>query len=328
MAVRVGLVGCGHMGGYHASKLSESSSADFVGCFDIVGEKAENIASKYGVESFESLDSMPGRVDAVSIAVPTIEHPEVASVFLERGIPVLLEKPISFDLESAEKLVKLAEAKHTILQIGHSERFNPAFMAVEQGISEPKFIETHRLAPFKGRGDDVAVILDLMIHDLDLILALTNSFPEKIEAAGVAVITDSVDIVNARLTFPTGCVANITASRISIKEMRKLRIFQKSGYTSIDMASKEAEQYVVVPTDDKDYKEAPIFGRYHLPDGRAVVRRTVEIPSGDNLSFEIDSFIESVKGEHPPAVSGRDGLNVLKVAGEIEELCREYREKI
>jgi len=328
MAVRVGLVGCGHMGGFHAAKLSESNSADFIGCFDIVDEKAEYMASKYGVERFQSLDSMPNRVDAVSIAVPTTEHPGVASAFLERGIPVLLEKPISFDLESAEKLVNLADSKNTILQIGHSERFNPAFMAVEEGISEPKFIETHRLAPFKGRGDDVAVILDLMIHDLDLILALTKSFPERIEAAGVAVITDNVDIVNARLTFPTGCVANITASRISIKEMRKLRVFQKSGYTSIDMASKEAEQYVVVPTDDNDYKEAPIFGRFHLPDGRAVVRRTVDIPSGDNLSYEIESFIEAVKGKHPPAVSGRDGLNVLKVAGEIEELCKQYREKI
>lgn len=316
------------MGAFHAAKLSESRSAGFAGCYDIVAEKAEDIASKFSVEKFRSLESMLDRVDAVSIAVPTTEHPEIASIFLERGIPVLLEKPISFDLDSAERLVKLAESKNTILQIGHSERFNPAFMAVEHGISEPKFIETHRLAPFKGRGDDVAVILDLMIHDLDLILALTKSFPEKIEAAGVAVITDSVDIVNSRLTFPNGCVANITASRISIKEMRKLRVFQKSGYTSIDMAKKEAEQYVVVPPDDSSYKEAPIFGRFHLPDGRAVVQKTVEIPSGDNLSFEIESFLESVTGKHPPVVSGRDGLNVLKVAGEIEELCKEYREKI
>jgi predicted dehydrogenase len=267
-------------------------------------------------------------VDAVSIAVPTSEHPEVASRFLEKGISVLLEKPISYDIESAEELVRLAESGNAVLQIGHSERFNPAFLAVENGISDPKFIETHRLAPFKGRGDDVAVILDLMVHDLDLVLALTKSFPEKIEAAGVAVITDSIDIVNSRLSFPGGCVANITASRISVKEMRKLRVFQKSGYTSIDMAKREAEQYMVSSTDDQDYRSAPIFGRFHLPDGRAVIRKTMDIPPGDNLTYEIDSFIEAVQGVHPPVVSGRDGVDVLKVAGEIDNLCKEYFEKI
>lgn len=316
------------MGRFHAARLSENSSSQFIGCMDIVAEKAEKIASEYRIEKFNAIDSMLDRVDAVSVAVPTTEHLKVASRFLEKGVGVLLEKPISYDMESAKKLAELAESKKAILQIGHSERFNPAFLAVEKGISEPKFIETHRLAPFKGRGDDVAVILDLMVHDLDLILALTRSFPEKIEAAGMAVITDSIDIVNSRLTFPEGCVANITASRISIKEMRKLRVFQKSGYTSIDMAKREAEQYAVVSTDDSDYKNAPIFGRFHLPDGRAVVQKTVDIPPGDNLTFEIESFIEAVLGKHPPVVSARDGLNVLKVAGEIEELCKEYREKI
>ncbi len=316
------------MGRFHAARLSENSNAEFIGCMDIVPEKAEKIASEYRIEKFEAIDSMLGRIDAVSVAVPTTEHLKVASQFLEKGVAVLLEKPISYDMESAEKLAELAETKKAVLQVGHSERFNPAFLAVEKGISEPKFIETHRLAPFKGRGDDVAVILDLMVHDLDLVLALTKSFPEKIEAAGVAVITDSVDIVNSRLTFPGGCVANITASRISIKEMRKLRVFQKSGYTSIDMAKREAEQYTVVSTDDKDYKEAPIFGRFHLPDGRAVVRKIVDIPAGDNLTFEIESFIDAVLGKHPPVVSARDGLNVLRVASKIEELCKEYREKI
>jgi len=272
MPVKIGLVGCGHMGRFHAARLSENKNAKFVGCMDIVPGKAEKIASEYNIEKFDSIDSILDRVEAVSIAVPTMEHLKVASLFLEKGISVLLEKPISFDIKSAEKLVELAESKNAVLQIGHSERFNPAFLAVEKGISEPKFIETHRLAPFKGRGDDVAVILDLMVHDLDLVLALTKSFPEKVEAAGVAVITDSIDIVNSRLTFPEGCVANITASRISFKEMRKLRVFQKSGYTSIDMAKREAEQYAVVSTVDKDYKNAPIFGRFHLPDGRAVVR--------------------------------------------------------
>ena len=316
------------MGRFHAAKLAEIAGADFVGCLDLIPEKADQVAADFSIGKFDSIDSMIGKVDAVSIAVPTSEHPGVASRFLENGVSVLLEKPISFDIKSAEALVKLAETRNVVFQIGHSERFNPAFLAVEDGISDPKFIETHRLAPFKGRGDDVAVILDLMVHDLDLILALTKSFPDKIEAAGVAVLTDSIDIVNARLSFPNGCIANITASRISVKEMRKLRVFQKSGYTSIDMASREAEQYAVVSAEDEDYKKAPIFGRFHLPDGRAVVRKTVEIPSGDNLKFEIDSFIQAVKGSHSPVVSGRDGLNVLKVATEVEKLCKEYLKKI
>ncbi len=316
------------MGRFHAARMAENKSADFIGCYDLDNQASSAVAAKYKVNNFRNIDEVLSQADAVSIAVPTVAHLDVASKFLEAGIAVLLEKPISPDLESAEKLVSLADSKNLVLQIGHSERFNPGFLAVEKGISDPKFIETHRLAPFKGRGDDVAVILDLMVHDLDLILALTGSFPDTIEAAGVAVITDNIDIVNARLTFPGGCVANVTASRISFKEMRKLRVFQKSGYTSIDMATREAEQYTVVASEDDAYKKAPIFGRFNLPDGRAVIRNQVKIPSGDNLSFEIDSFIRSVRGEHPPVVSGRDGLNVLKIASRIENLCREYTDRI
>jgi len=326
--IRMGLVGCGHMGRFHAAKISGLTDAEFVGCYDIEKNKADAISKEYRVRHFDSLDAMMGAVDAVSIAVPTLRHPEVASRFLERRIAVLLEKPIAGDLDSAQKLVDLAETNKVVFQIGHSERFNPAFLAVQPGIVEPRFIETHRLAPFKGRGVDVPVIFDLMVHDLDLIMALTGCTPDKIDAAGVAVITDTVDIANARLSFPNGCVANITASRISIKEMRKMRIFQKSGYTSVDLATREAEQFVVASHDDEDYRKSSIFGRFGLPDGRAVVRRKVEIPTGDNLRFEIEAFIEAVRGEHPPDVTGRDGYNVLKVATEIERLCQEYVKKI
>ena len=328
MKTRIGLVGCGHMGRFHAAKLAELNSVDFVGCADIDRNKCAAMASHFRVKCFDSAESMLGTIDAVSIAVPTSNHLEVASIFLSAGVPVLLEKPIAANIESAEKLVELAKSKNVLLQIGHSERFNPAFLAVEKGISDPKFIETHRLAPFKGRGDDVPVIFDLMVHDLDLIMALTRTTPEKIEASGAGVLTDTVDIANARLVFPNGCVANVTASRISIKEMRKLRIFQKSGYTSIDLASREAEQFVVAAKGDEDYQKASIFGRFGLPDGRAVVRKKVNIPSGDNLRFEIASFVEAVCNEHPPVVSGQDGLNVLRVAAEIERLCAEYLKRI
>jgi predicted dehydrogenase len=326
--VRIGLVGCGHMGRFHAAKLAESSAVDFVGCADIDKDKCVSMSSQYRVKCYDSAESMLSNIDAASIAVPTSYHLEVASIFLSAGVPVLLEKPIAGDIESAEKLVALSKIKNALLQVGHSERFNPAFLAVEKGISDPKFIETHRLAPFKGRGDDVPVIFDLMVHDLDLIMALTCSTPNKIEASGAAVLTDTIDIANARLVFPNGCVANVTASRISIKEMRKLRIFQKSGYTSIDLAAREAEQFVVAAKGDEDYQKSSIFGRFDLPDGRAVVRKKVNIPSGDNLRFEISSFVEAVRQEHPPVVSGQDGLNVLRVAAEIERLCAEYLKKI
>jgi predicted dehydrogenase len=317
------------MGRFHAARLAENSSIEFVACHDIDSSKSASLAKEYNIENFDNIESIiDNNIDAVSVAVPTVSHYDVASKFLEAGVAVLLEKPITGDLESAEKLASLSEKKDVVLQIGHSERFNPAYLAVESGISDPKFIETHRLAPFKGRGDDVAVILDLMIHDLDLILAMTGTMPDRIDAAGVAVLTDTVDIANARLSFADGCVANITASRISPKEMRKVRIFQKSGYTSIDMAARKAEQYRVVESDEEAYRKAPIFGKFNLSDGRAVVRNTVEIPPGDNLKYEISSFIETIRGEHPPVISGRDGLNVLKVATQIERLCRDYLENL
>ena len=316
------------MGRFHAARISENKDAEFVGCFDIDPAKSAALAKEHRIRCFDDIESFLNEVQAVSVAVPTIAHLEVASRFLEAGVAVLLEKPIAADLESAQQLVDLSERRNVVLQIGHSERFNPAFLAVKDGISDPKFIETHRLAPFKGRGVDVPVIFDLMTHDLDLIMALTGSVPEKIDAAGVAVITDTVDIANARLTFPSGCVANVTASRISIKEMRKLRVFQKSGYTSIDLASREAEQFVVASQDDESYRKASIFGRLSLQDGRAVVRKKVDIPSGDNLRLEIASFLEAVRSEHSPVISGRDGYNVLAVAGEIERLCGEYLKRI
>jgi predicted dehydrogenase len=316
------------MGRFHAARLSENKAAEFIGCLDIDNSKSAALAKEYKIRIFDDIPSMIREVEAVSIAVPTTLHLEVAAQFLDAGVAVLLEKPIAGDLESAKKLVDLSESKKVLLQIGHSERFNPAFLAVKDGISDPKFIEIHRLAPFKGRGVDVPVIFDLMIHDLDLIMALTGSVPEKIEAAGVAVITDTVDIANARLSFPNGCVANVTASRISVKEMRKLRVFQKSGYTSIDMATREAEQFVVAAQDNEEYKKSSIFGRFSLQDGRAVVRKKIDIPSGDNLRFEISSFLEAVRGVHPVAISGRDGYNVLVVASEIERLCGEYLKRI
>jgi len=316
------------MGSFHAAKLSALPEVEFVGCFDIDTDKADKIARQHKCGVFNSLDDFVGKIDAVSIAVPTKNHLESSLPFLENGIAVLLEKPIAPDIESAEKIVQAAEDNNAILQIGHSERFNAVYRAARDKIRNPRFIETHRLAPFKGRGHDVAVILDLMIHDIDLLLDLTGSEPSSIEAAGVGVMTDTYDIVNARLTFPSGCVANITSSRISVKEMRKLRVFQKSGYISMDLASAKLESYSLVEKGSQQAKKAGLFSKFNSPDGRVIVKDKNKISRADNLQSEIESFIGAVRGQHPPIVTGRDGLSALKVAVRIEELCSNYQKNL
>jgi len=321
------------MGRYHAAKLAVLPDIKFVGCFDIVGEKAAGLAAEHGVSFFDSLDELANQVDAVIIAVPTSSHAECALPLLENGIAILLEKPIAPDVASSEQIIAAAERGGAVLQIGHSERFNPVYRAARSKIENPRFIETHRLAPFKGRGHDVAVILDIMIHDIDLLLDITGTRPAKIEAAGVGVITETFDIVNARLVFPSmagqaGCVANITASRISLKEMRKLRVFQKSGYISMDLAKSELEIYSLVNPESRHAKDAGPFSRFQMPDGRVIIRENSEIAAGDNLQSEIRSFIEAVRGEHPPAVSGRDGIAALQVALQIEKLCADYQKSL
>ncbi len=326
--IRFGLIGCGHMGKFHASKLSVIQSADFIGCYDIKKEKAEEVAKLNGCKVFDSVDDFIGQVDAVIVAVPTQYHLDVSLPLLETGVAALLEKPIAPDLESAQKIVDTAKAGNAVLQIGHSERFNSVFRSARKLVKKPRFIEAHRLAPFKGRGHDVAVVLDLMIHDIDLLLDLTGSEPSEIEAAGVNVITETFDIVNARLTFPTGCVANITSSRISVKEMRKLRVFQKSGYISMDLAKAELEAYSLEKADSKKASKAGLFSKFSLPDGQVIVRDSSDIPRTDNLQSEIESFIEAIEGTHPPVVSGHDGLVALKVARKIEEICEEYKKTL
>lgn len=321
------------MGRYHAAKLAALPDIKFVGCFDIIGEKAANLAAEYAVSSFNSFDKLADQIDAAIVAVPTSSHADCAIPLLENKVAVLLEKPIAPDITAAEKIVAAAERSGAVLQIGHSERFNPVYRAARPKIENPRFIETHRLAPFKGRGHDVAVILDIMIHDIDLLLDITGAPPEKIEAAGVGVITETFDIVNARLVFPSvagqaGCVANITASRISLKEMRKLRVFQKSGYISMDLAKSELEIYSLVGSESPRAKAAGPFSSFRMPDGRVIVRENSEIAAGDNLQNELNSFIEAVRGEHPPLVSGRDGIAALQVALQIEKLCADYQKNL
>ncbi|MCH7569931.1 MAG: Gfo/Idh/MocA family oxidoreductase, partial [Deltaproteobacteria bacterium] len=257
-----------------------------------------------GVAAFTDYRDLLGKVRCVSIAVPTLLHYEVSGAFLSEGIDVLVEKPMTVTLEEGEKLVALAREKKRILQVGHLERFNPVVRRLENVIREPKFIECHRLAPFVERGTDVDVVLDLMIHDIDVIASVVHSPVDQVEAVGVAILTNKPDIANARIRFSNGCIANVTSSRVSMKRERKIRFFQPDAYISLDYDQRQAQIYRI---SDKS------------KGWESIRRETLEIQDGDALADEIDSFLESVESRRPPLVSGEEGLRALEIASMISE---------
>ena len=299
--VRVGVVGIGHLGGYHLQKYQKLPSSEIVAVADIVEERARKAATVYNCSAHIDYRKLIGVVDAVSITVPTDSHYRIAKDFLEAGVDVLLEKPIATTLEEADEMVAIAEGENpfTILQIGFVERFNPAVVALKTVMGEPLFIEAHRLHPFFERGTDVDVILDLMIHDLDIILHFVKSPVRSVEAVGVPVLSDKVDIANARLTFSSGCVANITASRISDKVLQKIRFFGQEGYHAIDYGKRE-----LVSLSRKNSAVGQV----------EITRNQVEVKVQDPLEEEIRSFLRAVKDRTPPPVSGREGRTSLEVA--------------
>ncbi|HMK64938.1 MAG TPA: Gfo/Idh/MocA family oxidoreductase [Thermodesulfobacteriota bacterium] len=303
--IRVGVIGVGHLGKFHVEKYARMAEADLVGIAEIDPVRREAIAGQYRVDGFEDFRQLIPLVDAVSIVVPTTLHTTVATEFLKNKIDVLIEKPISPSLDEAEGLIRLAQDYDCLLQIGHLERFNPAFLKIRHHITTPLFIESHRLSPFKFRGTDVDVILDLMIHDLDLILHLVGSLPQQVHAVGIPVISPRVDIANVRLQFQNGCVANITASRISLQEMRKMRIFQPGAYISTDFSLKS---YTVVRLEPKEDRTLPQF-----------MAENGTVDSGDALEMELHSFIEAVRARSEPAVTGEDGKRALAMALRINE---------
>jgi predicted dehydrogenase len=297
--IRVGVVGIGHLGNYHLQKYQKLRNSRIAGVVDIVEERSLKAAETYNCKALPDHRDLIGTVDAVSIAVPTISHHRIAKDFLEAGIDVLLEKPISTTLEEADDLVGIAEARGLILQIGFVERFNPAMIALKTIMDKPLFIEAHRLHPFFERGTDVDVILDLMIHDLDIILHFVKSPVKSVEAVGVSVLSDKADIANARLTFQSGCVANVTASRITGKTMQKIRFFGTEGYHAVDYAKRELVSLS---------KRSGMGGQIEI------VKNPVEVGNHDPLEEEIRSFLESVTKRTPPVVSGRNGRDVLELA--------------
>lgn len=297
--LKVAVIGVGYLGRFHAQKYASLDQVDLVGVVDTDKARAEEVAVEVGTKAFSTVEEMPGGMDAVSIAVPTSAHARVAIPLLEQGISVLLEKPIAGTIAEAASIISASKRGGAILQIGHLERFNPALLELKDSIRDPMFIEAHRISPFRARGTDVDVILDIMIHDIDIILALVGSPVASMEAVGVPVLTDSVDIANARLRFANGCIANITASRVSADVMRKIRIFQKDSYISLDFAKAKVDVY-------------------SLSSERQILHRHIAISESDALASEIRSFADAVLQGGEVVVDGEAGLSALKMAYAIK----------
>jgi len=300
--VASGVVGVGYLGKFHAEKYASSSKAKLIGIVDIDELRVNEIGAALAAPAYTDYRNLFGKVQCVSIAVPTRLHYQVARDFIDAGIDVLVEKPLTASIAEARELVAAAQKKNVLLQVGHLERFNPAIRRLEGVIREPKFVECHRLAPFVERGTDVDVVLDLMIHDIDVIASLVRAPTERVEAVGVPVLTERPDIANARIKFANGCIANITASRVSLKRERKIRFFQPDAYISIDYDQRRAQIF---------YKPAPGAGWLDIR------TETVEIKEGDALADEIDSFLECVRTRQHPLVGGAEGLRALEIASMI-----------
>ncbi len=309
----MGVVGVGSLGYHHARILSTLPDVDVAGVYDIRADRLAEVSTQLAVPAANSLPDLLAACDACIVAVPTESHEAVALEAIDRGKHLLIEKPIAPSLASADRIVEAAEGRGVLVQIGHVERFNAALRACEPYIEEPLFVESHRLAPFVQRGTDVAVVLDLMIHDLDLVLSLMRRPVVSVAAVGVPVLTTSPDIANARLEFQGGGVANLTASRVSLERMRKIRFFQRSGYISLDLAAGTGE-YLRVREGVTIVPGTPIAasGLQEI-----VERVPLRGDGGEPLRAELESFLAAVRGEAPVAVSGREGRDALAVALEI-----------
>ena len=295
--LRVGVIGVGHIGSNHARLYAEQSSAEFTAIFDTDRAKAQELAAKHRVRASDSLAEFLDQVDAASVATPTNTHFEVARQLLERGKHALIEKPIADNAADATELARMAAERQLVLQVGHVERFNPVLSALEQRLTHPRFIEAHRLSPYPNRSTDIGVVLDLMIHDLEIILHLVRSPVQTIDAVGVPVLSRGEDIANARIRFEDGCVANITSSRISPERMRKIRVFQEDAYLSLDYQSQSGEIYRRTPT--------------------GIERDQVEIEREEPLKQQLAAFVECAATGRAPKVSGFEATAALELAVEI-----------
>ncbi len=307
--LRTAVIGVGYLGRFHAQKYAQVAGSQLVAVVDANAAARDKVAAELGVQAVQDYRELFGAVDAVSLVVPTPLHHAIGCELLEQGIDVLIEKPIATTVAEARELVDLAKKRGCVLQVGHLERFNPAVLAAVERLGTPRFVESHRLAPFKQRGSDVSVVLDLMIHDIDLIQELVGTPIESIDAVGATVFSGEIDIVNARLRFQGGCVANTTASRVSLKQERKIRIFQDDAYLSVDM-----QQKVLTVIRKKD--AAPV----ESPAQVSIEEESFD--QGDALLAEIEAFLKAVRERSTPLVTGEDGLRALETAMKITALVQ------
>lgn len=308
--LRAAVVGVGYLGNFHAQKYASLKNVDLVGVADSDPARCAEIAAALGTTRFADYHDLAGKIDVVSIVVPTIMHHQVAAYFLNNGIHVLLEKPVTTTVEEARDLISIAAVNNLVFQVGHLERFNPALDAVRSIINRPGFIDATRVAPYKPRGTDVSVVLDLMVHDLDIISTLVGSEIKSISASGACVYSTEPDIANARIEFANGAVANVTASRISPESDRSIRIFQEDAYISVDFQNRKATIY----------RKGEMEVNSGVP---SVCVEELEVPQRDQILAEIEAFIDSVSNGKPPVVSGHDGMKALETALLIEEKIRE-----
>ena len=317
----MGVIGVGHLGSLHAKMLAEIPDVCFSGVYDIEKEKGTRIAVEFNAVMYADVDALIASCDAVTIATPTTTHSDVARKAITQGKHVFIEKPITQSIDEANALCCLAAERGVIIQVGHIERFNPAILALERYEIKPMFVESHRLAQFNPRGTDVAVVLDLMIHDIDIILSFVKSPVARVDANGVAVVSDSADIANARLQFENGCVANVTASRISQRKMRKMRLFQRNAYISIDFSEGQSEVFRLIGDDEEPHAKGTLMlgelgsGKHK----RRIVYEQPEVKEINALKYELELFARAIREKTTPIVSGEDGKRALEVAHVIME---------
>ena len=317
--LKVGLVGAGHLGKIHLKLLNQSEKYQLVGFHDKDIENAKKIEEEFGYKFYENLDELLEKIEVLDIVTPTFYHHHYAKIAIERGLHFFIEKPVTQTLEQAEELISLCQEKGIKAQVGHVERYNPAFIATKPFIDEPMFIEIHRLAEFNPRGTDVSVVLDLMIHDLDILLSVVKSPVKEIRASGVCVVSKSPDIANARIEFDNGCVANLTTSRISMKAMRKSRFFQKDAYISVDFLEKKAEviRMKQAPESPSDFD---MIIQNAEGEKHQILFEYPNIQPNNAILDELESFADSINENMPIEVSLTDGTEALKVALEIVKL--------
>jgi predicted dehydrogenase len=317
--IKIGVIGAGHLGKIHLRLLKEISGAELIGFYDFNAETAASVEKEFGVKAFATPAALMDACEAVDIVTPTVAHYEYASKAIRKSKHIFIEKPITTTVNEAKKLTSLVNEANVKAQIGHVERFNPAFLAAKDYFNQPMFIETHRLAEFNPRGTDVSVIHDLMIHDIDIVLSVVRSAVKKISASGVAIVSDTPDIANARIEFDNGCVANLTSSRISLKNMRKTRFFQRDAYISVDFLKKKTE---VVRLKSLTGEAGPLDITIDLGNGKGtkvIYFDNLKVGESNAIKMELELFIQSIMKDEPTAVPAEEGLLALQVAHQVME---------